>query len=128
MGAAYPQGLIDGFNKAMEDAGLKDLDLCGHPYTWECGRGTEAWSKCHLDRAMVSSTWCTLFPLTKLYNLEGSPSDHSPIFLEPKTIQRGKNKKWFRFENAWLLEPLCYQIVKDNWEGDVDGDIMQKIL
>lgn len=36
-------------------------------------------------------------------------------------------KKKFRFENAWLLEPLCAQIVKDNWEVDRNHNILQKI-
>ncbi|XP_074337078.1 uncharacterized protein LOC141674256 [Apium graveolens] len=102
-GAAYPQRLIDGFNKALEDAELKDLDLYGHPFKWERGRDTEVWIEIRLDRAL------------------------SPILLDPKTGRLQRSNRRFRFENAWLLEPLCSQIVKDNWEVDITLNIMQKI-
>lgn len=126
-GAAYPQRLIDGFNKALEDAELKDLDLYGHPFTWERGRDTEAWIEIRLDRALVTNAWWGKFPLTKLFNLEVTPSDQSPILLNPKSICLQHFKRQFRFENAWLLEPLCSQIVKDNWEADISLNVMQKI-
>ncbi|KAK1370732.1 hypothetical protein POM88_036824 [Heracleum sosnowskyi] len=53
-GAAYPQRLIDGFNKALEDTELKDLELYGHPYSWERGRDTDSWIEIRLDRALDS--------------------------------------------------------------------------
>ncbi|KAK1378351.1 hypothetical protein POM88_025095 [Heracleum sosnowskyi] len=58
-------------------------ELYGHPFTWERGRDTDSWLEIHLDRAMATKTWFDLFPTAKLYNLEGSPSDHSAISLEP---------------------------------------------
>lgn len=42
-GAPYPQWLIEGFNETLEEAGLKDLELYGHAFTWERGRDTESW-------------------------------------------------------------------------------------
>lgn len=33
---------------------------------------------------MTSKDWLDIFPFAKLYNLKGSPSDHSVLFLEPK--------------------------------------------
>lgn len=59
-----------------------------------------------IDRALVSPTWLNLFPMTELNNLEDSSSDHSPIFLEPMIENRRPVKKMFRFENAWLTEPM----------------------
>lgn len=80
-----------------------------------------------LDRAMVTSSWGSLFLVAKPYNLEMSPSDHSPIFLEPGGNLFVRNKRRFHFENAWLLEPLCFQIVKNNWEEDSVQNIMHKV-
>lgn len=48
----YPTWLIEGFNEAQLDAGLRDMDLIGHQYTWEKGRGTEDWMDIRLDRAL----------------------------------------------------------------------------
>ena len=30
----YPQLLLDGFNDTLEEIGLTDLELNGHPFTW----------------------------------------------------------------------------------------------
>lgn len=110
-GAPYPQWLLDGFNDTLADSGLLDVELVGHPFTWEKGRGTEACLEVWLDRALVNQSWFDLFLYAKLYNLEGSPSYHSVICLE--TICRGSSvrKQRFKFENAWLSEPLCSVIV-----------------
>ncbi|XP_074347237.1 uncharacterized protein LOC141686076 [Apium graveolens] len=99
-GAAYPQKLIDGFNNVLLDTGLRDMELHGHPFTWERGRNTDNWLEIRLDRALVSPDWLDLFPMSKLYTIDGSPSDHSPIFLDPKLIESVRTKKRFRFENA----------------------------
>lgn len=58
---------------------------------------------------------------------EGSPSDHSPLLLVPEQPLRGSKQKHFKFENAWLTESTCFQIIKDRWEEDPDGNVMQKV-
>lgn len=128
-GAPYPNWLIEGFNQVLMDTGLKDLDLVGHQYTWERGRGTMEWTEVRIDRAMVSQSWLNAFILAKLYNLEDSSTslDHSPIFLEPKPAVHMSVKRSFKFENAWLSEPMCAQIIKDNWTGYNELGIMDKI-
>lgn len=70
-GASYPQWLLDGFNATLTDIGLYDMTLIGHQYTWERGRGTDDWTEVRLDRAITNASWLDLFPLAKLYNLEG---------------------------------------------------------
>lgn len=76
---------------------------------------------------MATKAWFDLFPQAKLYNLEGFSSDHSAIFLDLVRRSSRKMKKSFRFENAWLTEPLCSTIVKDNWEANTHSNIQQKI-
>ncbi|XP_074337686.1 uncharacterized protein LOC141674885 [Apium graveolens] len=98
-GDPYPIALVDGFNEALNDAGLIDMDIVGHQYTWERSRGKPEWVEVRLDRAVVTDSWLNEFPLAKLYNLEGSTSDHSPIIL----------------------------LVKENWDDDVGRDIQQKL-
>ncbi|KAL8122327.1 hypothetical protein AgCh_018896 [Apium graveolens] len=126
-GALYPQWLLDGFNEVLAETGLNDLELYGHQYTWEKGRGTTSWLEIRLDRAMVTESWFDLFPTARLYNLEGTPSDHSPLLLMPTSNSTRMGKKRFRFKNAWLTEPLCKYIVSDAWEAEVDATILQKV-
>lgn len=67
--------------------------------------------------------------MSKLYNLEGSPSNHSPIYLDTKRlISTQRANKNFKFENAWLTEPMCFQLVRDSWEGYDVANIREKVL
>lgn len=128
-GAPYPRWLIDGFNEALVDAELIDMNIIGHQFTWERSRGSENWIETRLDRVLTNERWTNLFSRSKLYNLEGSPSDHSPIFLDTRTNFRElRSRRNFKFENAWLAEPLCFQLVKDSWEGDGSVNICEKVL
>uniref|UniRef100_A0A803PEU0 CCHC-type domain-containing protein n=1 Tax=Cannabis sativa TaxID=3483 RepID=A0A803PEU0_CANSA len=54
-GNKYPQLLVDGFNQALSDCDLVDMELIGYPYTWERGRGIDSWIEIRLDRALVCS-------------------------------------------------------------------------
>lgn len=126
-GSQYPSSLIKGFNEALMDAGLTDMELVGHQFTWERGRDTDAWMEVRLDRALVSLSWLNMFPMAKLYNLEGTSSDHSPILLVPQVINRIQAHFRFKFENAWILEPMYEVIVKEVLDSDKDATISQKI-
>lgn len=76
-----------------------------------------------LDRALTSQSWLNLFPMAKLYNLEGFNSDHSPMFLVSKKGDSSRGPGHFRFENAWLLEPMCHHLVNESWEKSEASDI-----
>lgn len=64
--------------------------------------------------------------MAKLYNLEETSSDHSPIFLEPKVASTRLFRKQFCFENFWLAEPMC-MIVKETWNEHNMTHIMEKV-
>lgn len=126
-GAAYPSHLVDGFNDCLQDTELQDLNIIGHQFTWERGRNTDHWVEIRLDRVLINTKWSNLYQNAKVYNLEGSPSDHSPLLLVPEVLLKGNNKKQFRFENAWLTEPVCFQIIKDCWEEDNSSHVVTKV-
>ncbi|XP_062103283.1 uncharacterized protein LOC133814322 [Humulus lupulus] len=104
-----------------------DMDLVGYQFTWESGRGFERWVEVRIDRALVSQQWAYYFTNAKLSNLELSPSDHCPSMLELIHKVHGPRMRKFKFENAWLREPLCKQVVKDNWEICCNIVIQSKI-
>ena len=63
-----------------------------------------------LDRAMANQEWSILFNATYVFNLETLTSDHSALFLD--FMEKPKiRKRRFRFENAWLKEAECREIV-----------------
>ncbi|XP_030479471.2 uncharacterized protein LOC115696725 [Cannabis sativa] len=53
-GNPYPNWLVGGFNEALAECSLHDLELCGYPYTWEKSRGTVDWVEVRIDRALVN--------------------------------------------------------------------------
>lgn len=59
--------------------------------------------------------------------MEGAPSDHSAILLVPLVYNKSVRKHRFKFENAWLTEPMCTQIIKDGWQGNQEATIQDKI-
>ena len=120
-------GSLKVFQETIAECGLLDLDLCGYPFTWERGRGQATWTDVRLDRAMVNQGWSNFFPDSKLFNLEFSCSDHCPLLIEVLQQQRLPFNRQFLFENAWLKDPLCYQIVRDCWQLNEDRALGEKI-
>ncbi|XP_074373815.1 uncharacterized protein LOC141714180 [Apium graveolens] len=112
-GSKYLTALIDGFNEALLDAGVTNMALVGHQFTWERGRDTNNMMEVRLDRALTNTEWLSLFPMAKLYNIEGTSSDHSPILLVPQVVAHIHAPYRFKFENAWMMEPMCEVIVQD---------------
>ncbi|KAM6545791.1 hypothetical protein CsatB_026527 [Cannabis sativa] len=72
-------------------------------------------------------SWFNVFNSAKLYNLDYSSSDHSALFMDQITHVSTPGKRAFRFENAWLLEPLCFQLVKDSWEAKNGCSVQEKV-
>lgn len=103
------------------------MELQGHPFTWERGHGTDKWVEIRLDRALVSKSWLENFKEAKLTNLKVSTSDHSPILLEPFTVRSLPRSRRLKFENAWLREPVCRNIVEDSWRQSQYEALQTKI-
>ncbi|XP_060962164.1 uncharacterized protein LOC133032290 [Cannabis sativa] len=89
--------------------------------------GLDNWIEVRLDRGLVNQAWLDMFSAAKLFNMEVSTSDHCPIFMDLTTELPTSTIGRFKFENAWLREPMCMQLVKDSWEGCVESDIQRKV-
>lgn len=96
------------------------MEMVGHQFTWERGRGTEDFMEIRLDRVVTTIQWLNMFHFAKLYNLKVTSSDHSPIILVPEVCEKAQGIRKFHYENARLTEPMCMQIVLDNWEEGVE--------
>lgn len=89
------------------------MEMCGYQFTWARGAESDNHIEVRLDRALVNPSFLNVFMNAKLTNLEVSTSDHCPLLLEHVTSIAFTRNKTFRFENAWLREPMCYQLVED---------------
>ncbi|XP_060974183.1 uncharacterized protein LOC133039333 [Cannabis sativa] len=126
-GRLYPSSLITGFQEVLCNCNLTDMELHGHPYTWERGKGTNNWVEIRLDKALVTSLWLDIFPSAVLSNCDVSSSDHTPIYLEPSPAAPAEMVYQFRFENAWTREPFCAQIVQACWDKNASLPLHEKI-
>ncbi|XP_062088870.1 uncharacterized protein LOC133795435 [Humulus lupulus] len=71
--------------------------------------------------------WLNLFPQASLSNLEVTTSDHCPILLSPTAVRRMPTIRHFRFENAWLREPMCRKMVEDVWHSHSAVPLLSKL-
>ncbi|XP_019163454.1 PREDICTED: uncharacterized protein LOC109159798 [Ipomoea nil] len=113
----HPQSsaLIEGFNDALEDCQLMDLGMLGSRFTWERGRGTEAWVEERLDRAVATAEWSDIFEEAEVENLLTFTSDHNAIFLSLEMLNIRGGRKAFKFESAWILDEGCGKVVEQVW-------------
>ncbi|KAK6149044.1 hypothetical protein DH2020_016569 [Rehmannia glutinosa] len=114
-GSVHPDRLIVRFRSSIDDCSLIDLGMFRYPFTWERGRGSVNWVKERLDRCFATQNWCSLFPNCKVWNMEASMSDHSPIYVDTGQRYRIKRVRRFRFENAWSREKDCCDVVEMGW-------------
>lgn len=126
-GRPYPQYLIQGFRDVVEECNLMDMDLIGYPFTWERVTETSERIEVRLDRALISADFLNIFKDAKLLNLEVTTSDHCPILLETHKVNIVAQEKRFRFENAWLREPMCQKVVEDVWNNSSNQSFYAKI-
>ncbi|KAL5541681.1 hypothetical protein UlMin_009391 [Ulmus minor] len=110
------------FREAINYCGLADLGFRGPKFTWN--RGKEA---ClvqeRLDMMLGNSGWLDIFPNSLVHHLNLWGSDHRPLLVELLRADEssivGKNWKRgrFHFEDAWVDEVDCSNIIKDHWRS-----------
>ncbi|XP_073121701.1 uncharacterized protein [Henckelia pumila] len=121
-----PTSLINGFRSAVEESGLEDLGMKGNWFTWERSRGIDFFVEERLDRAMATPIWLNLLLMAEVSNLEVVSSYHNAIFLNIDNRVAHK-KKSFCFENAWIIETECKEMVQKGWMIYDEGDIQRRI-
>lgn len=64
----------------------------------------------------------------KVYSLDFSCSDHLPILLDPSPTLPISRHNRFRFENAWLHEADCSDVIQDSWSSYTGDSIQHRIM
>nr|GEW26458.1 RNA-directed DNA polymerase, eukaryota, reverse transcriptase zinc-binding domain protein [Tanacetum cinerariifolium] len=96
-GTEFHRHLANNFNALITDAGLIELPLGGHNFTWMNKAGSKM-SK--LDRFLVSQHVTNIFPDIKVRALPRGWSNHSPILLHCDKTDYGLLP--FKFFHSWL--------------------------
>ena len=94
-----------------------DLGYIGPKFTWarHFDNGNSIWER--LDRGLATNSWFLKFPSTKVHHLRCDSSDHIPIHIVYSRLDPPRRKKLFRFEEMWLSNLGCKEIVQDVWNG-----------
>uniref|UniRef100_A0A803MKM3 Uncharacterized protein n=1 Tax=Chenopodium quinoa TaxID=63459 RepID=A0A803MKM3_CHEQI len=110
---------------AVQFCQLNDMGYIGHDYTWTNNRGGSENVQERLDRFFANQALKDTFPGTFVTHLSKRRSDHLPILLcvkEAVNTPKKKKKKvrLYRFEEMWLRDENCVNIVTKAWERGVD--------
>lgn len=103
-----------GFTETVHDCGLSDLGFVGEKFTWEKARGKPNWVQERLDRGLANKSWRDLFLEAEVHVIEVAIYGHLPLHLKlNKKVYMSKESR-FRFENVWLREKDCHEVVKNS--------------
>ncbi|XP_074342351.1 uncharacterized protein LOC141679878 [Apium graveolens] len=126
-GSSHPRSLLQGFSDTVADCGLIDLGFEGECFTWERCRGTDLWIHERLDRGLANREWMEFFPNATVKVVDVSTSNHLPLFLDLNKKVYVPKEKRFRFENIWIHEKDCFNVVNNCWMDMERRDLMQKL-
>ena len=97
----------------IKQLNLRDMGYIGVAFTWSRRLGDRGWVRERLDRALVSSSWVTMFPKVRLHHVAASTSDRCMLVLKAPRARPKKHRrsKMFRFESIWLKDEQCEEVV-----------------
>ncbi|XP_065633926.1 uncharacterized protein LOC136069391 [Quercus suber] len=116
------------FQDVIDKCGFIDLGFVGTPYTWQKHfvDGHSIWEK--LDRGLATNDWLMKFLGVRIQHLSSNSSNHSPLWIIPDGLEVASVPKLFRFEEMWLLDPGCSNVVEVVWSSDVNAYLSSKVV
>ena len=109
------------FRDVADECGFIDLNYASPWHTWQkhFSTGHSIWER--LDRALATNDWLLRFAGTKVHHLQADSSDHSPLWIDLAGLP-------FRFEEAWLSNHTCSEVVEASWEAREVDDPATKVM
>lgn len=106
------------FRNVIDECGFLDLSFVGSPYTWQkhFADGHSIWER--LNRGIATNEWLMKFPRTRIHHLTSDSTDHCPLWIVPEGLEVTCPNKPFLFEEMWLLDPGCSNMVEAVWSSN----------
>ena len=106
---------MEDFGAVLEDCHLTDLGFQGYKFTWNNKRPGITNTRERLDQAVTNKVWFDVFSASIVSHKLSHASDHLPIILQTEMDNRfqGRIARGFKFEEVWLLDEECENVVED---------------
>ncbi|GLT59228.1 hypothetical protein SLA2020_320600 [Shorea laevis] len=103
-----------GFQEVLVDCCLMEVKMVGGRFTWRRGNVVEK-----LDRGLATYAWKGAFPQAKVRLLPALSSDHKPLWitLDGRYNCMNGNRGRFLFEEMWLRDNSCRNVVESSWSS-----------
>ena len=103
-----------------------DLDFIGFPFTWHKHYPNfTIWER--LDRAVATNEWFSVFAGTKVHHLDVTSSDHKALWISLEHMHCSFQKP-FHFEQMWLTDKGCSEIVEAVWSVNCNESWDTRVL
>ncbi|XP_031131809.1 uncharacterized protein LOC116033190 [Ipomoea triloba] len=97
---------------------------------WQRLRSDWICEVCEVENLHGNATgadWCSLFSQAIVYNHEVVTFDHTTIYVELEEPKQSRQRRQFLFENAWLKDIGCKDVVMHAWNISVDGNFPTRL-
>ena len=114
------------FRDVIDESGFLHLRYVGDQFTWRkhFTDGHSLWER--LDQGLANHDWFMKFSGSKVHHLHSS--DHLPLWITLDGLDIPTFSKPFRFEEMWLLNRGCSEIVEAVWLSREDGDVQDHVI
>ncbi|KAM6588352.1 uncharacterized protein LOC133038470 [Cannabis sativa] len=124
---------IDAFRDAIDFCELHDLPYNGDRFTWHNNHSQTSNVKERLDYGFTNTFWADSFITQPVSHLDFFGSDHRALLFSvaiPNVQSQPRFKSRFRFEQIWLQEEKCHDIILEQWKNsatDPTNQVLQNI-
>ncbi|BFG35596.1 hypothetical protein CerSpe_218700 [Prunus speciosa] len=113
---------MDAFKDVVNNCALCEVNYIGPHFKWWNGREGNAMVEERLDRALVTDDVLEFFPQARVVHLISDSSYHYPISLELGLNESlfsstRKRRRRFHFEEFWVEESSCSDVINDAWNS-----------
>ena len=81
------------------------------------------WQK--LDRCLCNAKWKMSFSYSVIQHLNRNNSDHAPL-LGKFAMEKVRTSGCFKFQQMWIKHSQFLDVVRQNWEILVHGDVVSQ--
>ena len=112
----------------IDECGFLDLGYMDDQFTWRkhFADGHSLWER--LDRGLANHDWFMKFSGSKVHHLHLDSSDHSPLWITLDGLDIPSFSKPFRFEEMWLSDHGCSDIIEAVWLSKEGGEVQDHVI